>query len=83
MFIATATAIHSPNAMKIGTVTTGIHGMTGEKASLALTFSTTSCGLSAGFHGTTGEMRAFAAELVRHADITDAKQAQLDAEVVA
>ncbi|NII73221.1 hypothetical protein FHW84_001790 [Dyella sp. SG562] len=77
------TAIHSPFAVKIGYVTTGIHGMAGEKASLALSFMTASCGLSAGFHGTTAEMRAFAAELIRHADITDAKQAELNAEVVA
>lgn len=81
------TVVHTYAAGQLGSVTFGINGMAdkGYGATLALRFRTTAniCGLEAGFHATTAEIRAFAAELIRHADITDAKQAELDAEVTA
>lgn len=72
------------DAGRIGSVKFGINAIVfrGQGASLALSFRTDDvCGLSVGFHGTTDDARAFAAELVRHADLADAKQAELDAEV--
>ena len=82
-----ASVIHTYAAGRLGSLTFGIHGMAdkGFAGTLALNFRNTEdlCGLCAGLHGTTAEMRAFAAELIRHADITDAKQAEMDAEVAA
>lgn len=78
-----SSAIHTYEAGQLGSVTFGINGLVekGYAATLALRFRTSAniCGLDAGFHATTVEIRAFAAELIRHADITDAKQAELDA----
>jgi hypothetical protein len=80
-------AIHTYKAGRLGSVTFGIHGLAdkGFDAKLALNFRTTSdiCGLAVGFHATTAEVRAFAAELLRHADITDAKLAEMEAEAAA
>lgn len=63
-------------AAKLGHTTVNICGMISNSASMALTFhSAHSTGLSVTLHCSTAEARAFAAELIRHADITDAAQA--------
>lgn len=75
----TQSAISTPRAAVMGSVSVSIHGMTGYDSSIALTFGSLNAGgLSASFHGTTEEMRAFAAEIIRHADITDAAQARVE-----
>lgn len=75
--MSTQTAIHTPRAVVMGSVQVGMHGMFGTDpedvhAELALEFATLVCGLRAGFHGSTADMRRLAAELIRHADVTDA-----------
>ena len=61
-----------------GAVAISLHGMNGGEPSIAVKFAATNdiCGLSAGFHMSTTETRDLAAQLVRHADITDAAQSQ-------
>lgn len=70
--MSTTSVIFTPRVCSIGNVSVDIHGLVGGTARMALHFETEACGLKAGFHGTTAEMRAFAAELIRHADATDA-----------
>lgn len=80
----TQSAISSYHLMTIGSTTAGIHGMYGHSASIAVHFHADDAGgLGIGFHGTTAEFRQFAAELIRHADATDAKQAEVSVEVAA
>lgn len=73
--------IHTFEAGRIGPVLFDIIGSSLEDngATLSLCFHTEIYRLGINFSGTTAEMREFAAELIRHADITDAKQAELDA----
>lgn len=70
------TAIYSYNFMTVGSTIIRLNGMfdIDGRTSIAIHFreSTWATGLSASFHGTTAEMRALGAELIRHADITDA-----------
>lgn len=73
------TAIVTRNACTLGTTAVGIHGIYGGggDAAIALSFSVAygpATGISVDFHGTTAQAREFAAELIRHADITDAAQ---------
>ncbi|PXV54196.1 hypothetical protein SAMN04487785_11424 [Dyella jiangningensis] len=70
----TQTALFTYDAAKLGAVTAGINALYGGLgASIALIFrSEEPCGLSASFHGSTDEIRHFAAELIRHADAADA-----------
>lgn len=75
--MSTVTAIISHHVVTLGATHAtlqGMHAGAGSTPSLAITFDAKgpATGLSAGFHGTTEEARQFAAELVRHADVTDA-----------
>lgn len=74
----TKSALYSSNVVRTGSVNVSINAMYGHgEASMALIFRPDDfCGLTSGFHGSTAEMRAFAAELIRHADIADAALAQ-------
>jgi hypothetical protein len=77
--MSTQTAIQTMRAVVLDSVHVDIHGMfaaDANEAALALSFGTSKvCGLSAGFHGSTKDMRRLAKELIRHADITDAARA--------
>ena len=79
------TAIHTHEAGQMGTVTYGIHGMVncfGEPRIAIWLRSEDLTALSVSFHGSMDDARAFAAALILHADATDAKKAELDAEAV-
>lgn len=67
-------AIHTPRALRIGEVVVGFHGMAVDSGRyMALSFGTDDpISLKASFQGSTADMRRFAAELIRHCDVTDA-----------
>jgi hypothetical protein len=80
--VSARSAIHSHNVIRLGSVFASIHSLYqdhgGPEASIALGFNSgRPCGLSAGFHASTSEIRAFAAALIEHADITDKAQAEV------
>jgi len=66
---------HTPRALVVcdGAISIGLHAMSGGSSSIALHFGATNdvCGLSAGFHVSSAEARAFAAKLIEHAAIAD------------
>jgi len=68
----------SRNALKLGYTNVRIQSMhRGSASSIALMFSTENVtGLEVMFHGSTKEMRAFARELIRHANAAEAKETQ-------
>jgi hypothetical protein len=67
--------LHDMHVCRMGSVSVGLHALVNDMdASMALDFrdSRNACGLSVGFHASTEEVRAFAAELLRYADAADA-----------
>lgn len=71
--MSTQNSLVTRNAARLGYTNVRIQAMHGHGgAFVALTFSTDKVtGLEVTFHGTPDEMRAFAAELVRHADAVE------------
>ena len=71
-------ALATSEAVRMGVTNVQMVAMHSEHgASIALIFTgDRSIGLSAQFHGSTEEMRAFAAELIRHADAAEAAMAK-------
>lgn len=81
------TVLNTFRACAVDNVFVGLHAMADSEAygdpSVSIIFRTTSVtGLSAGFHGTTTEVRTFAAELIRHADAADAAHANVMAKML-
>jgi hypothetical protein len=72
-------ALRTENAARIGSTNVTLHAMYGNGcSSLAIRFGDDGAsGLDMAFHGTTEEIRAFAAELIRHADIADAAMKEI------
>jgi hypothetical protein len=77
--MSTQVAIVTTEAVRIGAVRVRMQGMYQDdqvSTTIALSFCGADlCGLSVDFHGSTSDMRSFAAELIRHADVTEAAQA--------
>lgn len=78
--MTTKVAIVTTEAARLGSVRVRMQGMyqdDGHSPTIALSFrGEYLCGLSVDFHASTSDVRAFAAALIEHADITDAAQAE-------
>lgn len=75
------TVLNTARACAVNNVFVGLHAMADSEAygdpSVSITFRVISVtGISDWFHGTTTEVRTFAAELIRHADAADAAHAK-------
>lgn len=77
----TQVALRTENAARIGTTNVTLQAMYWEDgSSLSLRFATNHIlGMELSFHGSTEEVRAFAAELIRHADAAEAALREVQA----
>ncbi|WP_243047681.1 hypothetical protein [Dyella sp. RRB7] len=73
---ATKTVLSSPNVARMGATSVTISAMRADQPTVFLAFSSGHyTGMQVTFHGTADEMRAFAVELIRHAEAADAAYA--------